>query len=120
MDDRLQRGVNRLASRLREHAGRLVVYRRGTQSVVLPATVGRTLLKLTDEYGATRVEWTDRDYLFRAADLVLGGSLATPQRGDVVEDGAERYEVAAPQGEAPWRYSDPRGLIYRVHVKRVT
>lgn len=88
------------------------------------ATLGRQLLRLGDAGGGTRVEWTDADLVFPAADLVLGGLLVEPRRGDEVriagDDGRDDlYEVRGPDGEPPWRYSDPHRLMIRVHLKHI-
>jgi hypothetical protein len=119
--DLLQRGQEWLADRLKEHASRQVIYRREAEQVTVRATIGRTLLKLEDGYGGVRMEWTDRDFLIQGADLVLSGSVTTPQRGDRVLDplgGATAiFEVMAYGGEPPWRYSDPFGKLLRIHTK---
>lgn len=108
-----------LAGKLRDHASREVVYRRGTDAASVQAVVGRTLLKLDDGYGGVRMEWTDRDFLIPAEMLVLGGAAALPQRGDRIEDDGAEYEVLAPGQEPEWRWSDPRHRLLRIHTKRV-
>jgi hypothetical protein len=123
MPDLLQTGSDWLADRLKEHASRPVIYRRGVQQVAVQATVGRTLLKLDDGYGGVRMEWTDRDFLIHAADLVFGGSPTLPERGDVIREtqGAKTfiYEVMAPGKEPPWRWSDVFRKVLRIHTKQV-
>jgi hypothetical protein len=80
-------------------------------------------MQLDDGYGGVRIEWTDRDYLIQAADLVLGAEQIVPERGDRVLDttGAVTliYEVMAFGGEPPWRFSDPFGKLLRIHTKFV-
>ena len=56
------------------------------RAIAVQATIGRTLLKLEDGYGGVQMQWTDRDFLIPAADLVLGGSTVTPQRGDRINE----------------------------------
>lgn len=123
MADLLQDGLTWLGDRLTAHAGRAVVYRRASTDVAVTATVGRTLLRLTDEYGQVRVVWTDRDYLLHSADLAAGGVSLPPQRGDRVRDAStgttEVYEVLAPAGEPHWKPCDGSGDVIRVHTKRV-
>jgi hypothetical protein len=123
MPDLLQTGSDWLADQLKTHAARQVVYRRGLQQIVVQATVGRTLLKLDDGYGGVRMEWTDRDFLIHAADLVLGGSPTLPERGDVIREtqGAKTfiYEVMAPGKEPAWRWSDVFRKVLRIHTKQV-
>jgi hypothetical protein len=123
MPDLLRTGSDWLAEMLKEHASRPVVYRRGADEVAVQATIGRTLLKLDDGYGGVRMEWTDRDFLIHAADLVLGGVPTLPQRGDQIREtqGAKTfiYEVMAPGQEPPWRWSDVYRKVLRIHTKQV-
>ena len=123
MADLLQTGQAWLADQLKEHASRLVLYQRDAAQVGVQATIGRTMLKLDDGYGGVRMEWTDRDYLIQAADLVLASTQITPERGDRVLDTVglitSIYEVMAYAGEPPWRFSDPFGKLLRIHTKFV-
>jgi hypothetical protein len=123
MQDLLRSGQAWLADQLREHVATEVTYRRGADEATVRATIGRTLLKLDDGMGGVRMEWTDRDYLIRAADLVLGGNQAQPQRGDQIREvvGAETlvYEVLAPGDEPPWRWADPHRQMLRIHTKQI-
>jgi hypothetical protein len=123
MPDLLQTGSDWLADQLKTHAARAVVYRRGVLQVSVQATVGRTLLKLDDGYGGVRMEWTDRDYLIQAADLVLSGTRVLPERGDLIRETVGTrtyvYEVMAPGKEPPWRWSDVYRKLLRIHTKQV-
>ncbi|MBX3399540.1 MAG: hypothetical protein KF873_12425 [Gemmataceae bacterium] len=123
MPDLLRTGSDWLADMLKEHASRPVVYRRGANEAAVQATVGRTLLKLDDGYGGVRMEWTDRDFLIHAADLVLGAVVVLPERGDVIRETAGTqtfvYEVMAPGKEPAWRWSDVYRKVLRIHTKQV-
>jgi hypothetical protein len=124
MTDLLRTGAAWLAAQMKANAGRVVTYCRGYATVALTATVGRTLMRVQDGRGGGYVEWTDRDYLVTAADLVMDGARTEPQRGDLIRDandagGTDVFEVLAPGGEPPWRYADPHGLMLRIHTKRV-
>jgi hypothetical protein len=123
MQDLLQSGQAWLADQLHEHVATQVTYRRSTDEVTVRATIGRTLLKLDDGYGGVRMVWTDRDYLIRGADLVLGGNPVQPQRGDQIREvvGAQTlvYEVLAPGEEPPWRWADPHRQMFRIHTKQI-
>lgn len=95
-----------------------------TDSCVLNATVGTSVLKVSDDVGNVRIVRPDRDYLVTAADLILGGAVTLPQRGDRIRDPQDDgtvsvYEVVAPSGEPEWRPSDPDGIKLRVHCKRI-
>jgi hypothetical protein len=121
MGDMLSEGLAWLAEKLKVHASRPIVYRRGTDEVTLQAVIGRTLLKLDDGYGGVRMEWTDRDFLIAAEDLILGGQRVLPERGDRIletHDGKTLvFEVLAPGNEPEWRWSDPYRTLLRIHTK---
>jgi len=120
--DLLAQGVAWLEAQRKASLATSVTYVRGTDSVELAATVGRSEFEQVDESGLIRKIET-RDYLFAAADLVLGGSQATPQEGDQVleADGPQTrvYEVMTVGTEPAWRYSDPYRNTIRVHTKFV-
>lgn len=116
----LDKGNQWLADKLIQHASREVVYRRGEESVTVAAVVGRTLLQLNDEYSGIRMEHTDRDYLIRAADLVIDGVVVTPDEGDIIEDARDgNYQLMTIPGEPSWRWSDPNQHMLRIHTKKV-
>lgn len=124
MADLLRTGSAWLAAKLKQHAGESVTYRRGGQSVAVTATVGPQPLRVSDEYGAPRVEWANEDFLIDAADLVLGGAAAEPAHGDLIErtEGGVTftYEVTPPPGEAAWRWADAYRVKYRIHAKQIS
>lgn len=123
MSDVLQTGRSWLASMQKRHQSQAVTYSRGSQSVTIDATIDRTIVETTDENG-TVVRAQIRDYLIDAADLILGGAMTLPARGDRVTEVATGvtyvYEVLplGPQGEI-WRYSDPYRLRLRIHATQV-
>ena len=123
MGDLLQIGSNWLTEQLQKHASRQVVYVRSAEQATVRATIGRTLLKLDDGYGGVRLEWTDRDFLIQAVDLVLGSATITPKRGDRIREtlGVTTYvyEVMAPGSEPPWRWSDVYRQLLRIHTKQI-
>ncbi len=124
MPDLLAFGMEWLADRLKAFAARSVIYRRGTEDVTVAAVIGRTLLKLDDGYGGVRMEWTDRDFLIRPEDLVLGANAVLPERGDTIRETVETttfvYEVMAPGKEPAWRWSDPHRRMLRIHTKLIS
>lgn len=122
MSDLLERGAAWLDQQRSRHLTRTVTYLRGTESVDLPATIGRTVFEQADEYGVIhRTE--SRDYLITAVDLVLGGAQEQPKAGDRIRETVGEqvflYEVMAPGGEPPWRYSDAYRRTLRIHTKFV-
>lgn len=99
-----------------------VTYRRGTLSVVLSVTFGRSILKVYDAHGGVKVERTEKDIIVTAASLDFGGGPVQPQRGDLVEwttPGGQtlRYEIMATDKEAGFRRADPWGVSLRIHLK---
>lgn len=120
----VQDGMDWIADQLGTYAGRTVTYRHGDSTVSVTATVGYSLLKLTDEYGNVQMVRTERDYIIATADLVLGGLEITPQRGDRITDvegtRTNIYEVLTPAGEPVWRWSDSYRVRRRIHTKLVS
>ena len=105
-----------------EFGAATVVYTRGGESLSVAATVGRTVFRQDSDMGSVRIE--TRDYIISAALLILGGGQTVPQRGDritqTVDGTARTYEVLAPGGEPPWRWSDPHHRRVRIHTKEIT
>lgn len=122
MGDLLEQGSAFLGDQRHRHLSHLVTYRRGSDEVTLPATVGKTVFEQADLSGLIqRIE--SRDFLLRAEDLMLGGQATTPRSGDQVREpqatAVHVYEVMAPGNEPPFRYSDPFRRTLRVHTKHI-
>jgi hypothetical protein len=122
MADLLEQGAAFLDAQRHRHMSRAVVYKRGSDAKEVQATIGRTEFEQADEAGLIhRVE--SRDYLIRAADLDLGAGPIQPKAGDQVREqvGSQVfvYEVNAPGGQPPFRYSDPYRRTFRIHTKHI-
>lgn len=122
MADLLEQGSTFLEDQRHRHMSRPVAYRRGTASVDVQATVGKTEFEQSDQDGLIqRIE--SRDYLIRTQDLVLAGQPTLPRAGDQVRETQDAsthvYEVMAPGGEPPFRYSDAYRRTLRVHTKHI-
>ena len=122
MGDLLAQGSAWLEAQRTQHLTGRVSYQRGTDSVEIAATIGKTVFQVDKGYGVQeRVE--ARDYLVLTEDLVLGGQLVLPKAGDRVREVegsmAFVYEVMAPGNEPCWRYSDPYRQTLRIHAKLV-
>ena len=122
MADLLEQGSAFLDRQRHAHMTRPVVYQRGGASVEVPATVGRTEFEQADDAGLIhRVE--SRDFIVRSADLDLGEGVTLPKPGDRIREtsgtGVFVYEVNAPGGQTPWRYSDPYRTSLRIHTKHI-
>ncbi|MCG3128264.1 MAG: hypothetical protein CHACPFDD_03141 [Phycisphaerae bacterium] len=122
MPDVLEKGLAWLDDQRHAHMTRTVVYQRGADAVEIAATIGRTEFEQVDEFGAVQ-RLQSRDFLVRAADLVLAGAPTLPKAGDRIRETADTqtfvYEVMAPGNEPPWRYSDPYRKALRIHTKHV-
>ena len=122
MGDLLDRGAAFLDAQRHQHLSRLVLYRRGTDEKEVQATIGKTEFEQADDAGLIhRVE--SRDFLVRAADLDLGDGPILPRAGDQVRETVGTnvfvYEVNAPGGQPPFRYSDPYRRALRIHTKYI-
>lgn len=122
--DVMERGMAWLTDQLQAHVAQPIIYARGNEVIEFCATFGRKLFQLQDIDGGIRMQWSDRDFIFPATSLDFGGGPVLPRRGDTVTvdlgDGTGIvYEVAAPGGEQPYRWSDPFKKSLRVHAKQV-
>ena len=123
MADLLQKSSDWLEDMRTKHASRLVTYKRGAETIVVSATIGRTVFEIDDGVGVS-MQYEARDFLILAQELVLGGERTLPQRGDRIQetvgDQTIEYEVLAPGKEPCWRYSDPFRKTLRIHTKQVS
>jgi len=123
--DLLGRGAAFLDAQRHQHLSRPVLYRRGTDEKEVQATIGKTEFEQVDDVGGAglihRVE--SRDFLVRTAELDLGAGPILPRAGDQVRETVGTsvfvYEVNAPGGQPPWRYSDPYRRVLRIHTKHI-
>jgi hypothetical protein len=122
MADMLSDAAAWLADQRRAFMSKTVTYQRGQEEVDLPATVGQTVFRITDDYGAS-IRHVTRDFLIAADDLVLGGAATEPKRGDRIRETIGGitfvHEVMGVGGEPEWRYSDPFRGTYRIHTKQI-
>lgn len=123
MGDLLDRGAAFLEDQRHRHMSRAVVYQRGTDAKELQATIGKTEFEQADDAGLIhRTE--SRDFLVRAADLDFGAGPILPRAGDQVRETVGTsvfvYEVNAPGGQPPFRYSDPYRRTLRIHTKHIS
>lgn len=122
MGDLLDRGSAFLEDQRHRHMSRTVVYQRGSEAKEVQATIGKTEFEQADEAGLIhRTE--SRDFLVRTADLNIGSGLILPRAGDQVREtvgtSVSVYEVNAPGGQPPFRYSDPYRRTLRIHTKHI-
>src|SRR5262245_18919220 len=87
MRDLLRTGAAWLTGMLTTHASQTVTYTRGVLTVQVQATLGQKLLRLEDEFGTVRFEYTDMDFLIPTEALDLGAGPVEPVRGDMITAG---------------------------------
>jgi hypothetical protein len=118
--DLLSQGAAWLAGIVMSHAATPVSYRRGTTTLQIVASKGRTSFDVTEPEGSVlRVDSVD--FIVASAALDLGSGLVLPKRGDRITDaqGVE-HEVSHPAGgQAPYGWCDPARQLLRIHTKRV-
>jgi hypothetical protein len=122
MGDLLADGAAMLDRVRKTHLSRTVTYLRGTASVELAATPGKTTFQVDNGLGVLE-SFESRDYIVTAADLVLDGQRVRPERGDRIRDTVggtvQVYEVMAPGREQHYRLAGPDQSLCRIHTKLV-
>lgn len=125
MSDLLAQSDAWLNSQRHAHMTREVVYHRGDHSVTLAATVDSTVFRYDDRHGVA-VRSESRDYIVRAADLVLDGERLTPRRGDLIRERDDQtgityvHEVMSPTSDEPdWRWADGSRQSIRIHSRQI-
>lgn len=116
MGDLLRQGCQWLEQMRTAHCTSQVTYRRGTDELQLPATVGKPDSGIEDQYGL-RVGATMLDFLISAADL--RSAFGQPQSGDRIVAEGRVHEVLDLAGQGCWRWSGAPGMTMRIHVKQV-
>lgn len=120
MGDLLAKASAWLADQRAAHLSRLVTYSRSGSSLTLAAAIGTTSFDIESSFGVEHFE--SRDFLVRAADLVLDGQQGLPQPGDTVtetQDGRTyTYEVVSP-GNGQCYSLDGYRRALRIHTKQV-
>ena len=90
-----------------------------TLSITLVATVGVTQFDEVENDGVV-VTMRSRDWLVSTDDLINDDDEhVLPARGWIVTDSLDgsQYEVYAPTGHRPWRYSDTSHQRIRIHSR---
>jgi len=102
---------------------RTVTYMRGTNSVVIEVTVGRTSVEYEDDHGV-RIRSEIRDYLIVPSDLILNSVEIEPEEGDKVIDNNEgntsTYVVMGTEYGQSWRWTDRYHTLMRVHAREMS
>lgn len=119
----LKTGSDWLLDRQKEFNSKSVTYSRGSASVVLQATIGRTVWEIDNGVGILE-KYESRDFIIQTVDLVLSSAVVLPVRGDRIGEvrGAKTYtyEVMSPALSIPhYRGADDFKKAHRIHTKLV-
>lgn len=115
MDQLISRGLDRM----REKAGRQITYTDGVHSVVVTAVPGTSGHDQLDDTGMP-VTAQSRDYLVKASELILNGSVVTPAAGHQIIDDGATFSVRSIGSDSAWRYSDAARTTLRIHTVEVS
>ena len=122
MVDLLEQSSAWLDGQRKKFLAKTVTYCQGQAEAEVMATVGRTTFEVESSTGVAE-RFESRDFIITAADLVLGGVVVVPERGDRIKETAGSqtlvYEVVGPGSEPCWRWSDPYRQAVRIHTKQV-
>jgi hypothetical protein len=114
-----------LGQSLRNHASRSITIsdriENPSVSISLPASSGRSHFD-EDEGEAVIIGYDSRDWLVAKADMLdQFGQVVDVKRGWMITDSLdnERYEIYAPPGVKPWKYSDSEKTRIRIHSRNI-
>jgi hypothetical protein len=124
MANMLEEGMAFLAGEMIEHCSALVIVQVGTLEILVSAVKGRSEIEVDDGVGEVRLISSDRDYIFKTADLVIAGVAQLPERHwrirEAVGGVVEVYEVLAPdKRKQVFNWCDEFRTAVRVHCKLV-
>ncbi|HBR20296.1 MAG: hypothetical protein UV78_C0006G0023 [Parcubacteria group bacterium GW2011_GWA2_43_17] len=115
----LKTGAQWLSDMRIKHISETVTYSRGVITVQVLGTRGVTKFEVADESGMS-VYGQIADWIILTADLVLGGILIEPKKGDRIIAQDKTFEVVFLSGDGCWRYSDPHQITMRIHTKEIS
>lgn len=120
MPDMLATASLWLDNTLKTSVSQTVRYRRGAAYVDVLASFGITGDQEKNSPESQRV-WQATDFLITAADLVLGGHVEEPQKGDKIEFLTSTFEVLPDEitGRCFGYCDDSTKSMLRVHTKEI-
>lgn len=122
MTNPMQDAIAWAADMFMDVGGVSVTYQRGLGSVAITATPSMHRYEVVDAEGIG-ITALSRDYLIRAADLVIGGTAIVPRSGDRVTETirgvSTTFEVMALGDLKEFEPLDTNGLILKVHTKKI-
>jgi hypothetical protein len=124
MSNLLQDAAAWLGDRLKESAGRQVIYARGVQeSDPITGTVAKHEYEAVENDGSVTLVLA-YDWSFTAAELVIAGSPIKPRAGDRISETLNGEPIAfevLPIGKLPCsEWLDTSGVLLLVHTKKVS
>jgi hypothetical protein len=124
MANRLLEGQKWLNERMGKFASVDIIYHTKVDewSLIQGVWQGRTAFRVSDQIN-TRLIWNEADFLIPVNLLIVNGNLIQPKKNHYIyiaypiPDVDMWFEIAAPDGEQEWRFSDETRTRYRVHTK---
>jgi hypothetical protein len=114
-----------LARRAPIAAGGQIIFEQAGEFVPIDAVYGRAAEAAEERNaaGLVRVEFGEREFIVRAADVIIAGAVVEPQPGARIHvydvDAAETvFEVMPTADGKCWRPLDAEGRMIRIHTKR--
>lgn len=122
MADFIKQGIDFLQTVRTEVNSQLVTIKRGANTTEnVPARIAGDR-EVADQFG-TRVSGSDRDFVIKATDYVIDGSVVEPEDDDIIVDvssgTAVEYEVRPMEDLDSASWSDNYGVAWRIHTVRV-
>jgi hypothetical protein len=125
MPDMFAKGAAFIGQSLRNHASRSITIsdrlENPSVTITLPASSGKTHFD-EDEGDGIIITYDARDWLVAKSDMLdQFGAVIEVKRGWIIQDSLdqERYEVYAPPGVQPWKYSDSEKTRIRIHSRNL-
>lgn len=120
MSDILATAATWLAGVLSDKASQTVSLTRGNTAATtgVAATKCVVTAQADSEFGILRA--TGSDWIIKASLYVIGGSVVSPQKNDLITDASgDIWQVLPPfTGEQEYNPHDPQGVAWRIHTKR--
>lgn len=112
-----------LSDMLNVHDGEEITITRGAESITIAkAFPSNFRFRVSAPTGESQVVSSDADWIFDADLYVFGGRVSKPRKDDrvsVVRGGVvQKFRVATPTGETPYRFSDTQETRLRIHTMR--
>lgn len=115
----LKTGSQWLHSKRKAYESESGTYSRAASTATILFTKRKTDFQIVDGDSQIPVEGRLDDFVIHAADLIIGGSVVKPQRGDKITLGGIVYEVLNDSEGKCWRYEDQYNEELRIHTKRI-